>query len=204
MMPLDDRRIRVSNEQLRLNRVAALKAALSMHASIRGDLGLERGEDRKDTFTQDELEIRQTAETFAAWLNGTARIRIVPGPIINQDSGQQRSPLPFTGANVSQIHDNENTSFTVKTEDGKGFETADAITWALTPDDGTVLTWSPSADGRTINVSAVAPGSVAGTVTDTQAFGPDGVTPLSATFTIDVLVGGTATITVEQGAVTVQ
>lgn len=190
-------------EQFRLNRVAALEAAVRFHESV-GDLGLQCGVDADTTITHGELLVRQTATTFLTWLNGAVSITLTTGPTINQDTGQIGDPPILTGDNMAQIHDNENTSFTVKTADGKGFETPDAVTWQIAPDDGSIITWSTSADGKTINVVAVAPGTVTGTVTDTQAFGPDGTTPLSASFTIDVLVGGTATITVEQGPVTVQ
>lgn len=190
-------------EQFRLNRVAALEAAVRFHESV-GDLELRCGEAADTTISRGELAVRETAATFLAWLNGSTSISLIAGPTINQDTGRISDPPILTGDNMAQIHDNENTSFTVKTKDNKGFETADAITWQIAPDDGSIITWSTSEDGKTINVVSVAPGTVTGTVTDTQAFGPDGVTPLSASFTIDVLVGGTATIDVEQGPVTVQ
>lgn len=191
------------NEQLRLNRVAALEAAVRFHESV-GDLKLLCGVGADTTISKGELVVRETATTFLMWLNGATSINLIAGPTINQDTGRITDPPTLTGDNMAQIHDNENTSFTVKSEDGKGFETADTVTWQIAPDDGSVITWSTSEDGKTINVVSVAPGTVSGTVTDTQAFGPDGTTPLSATFTIDVLVGGTATISVEQGPVTVQ
>lgn len=52
--------------------MAALDAALRMHLGIHGDLRLQPGTARADTFTAAEDEIRATAETFAAWLRGTA------------------------------------------------------------------------------------------------------------------------------------
>lgn len=192
------------NEQLRLNRVAALEAAVELHATVRGDFHLFPGVDAGVTFDRIETEVRHTAETFAAWLYGTSQLVITQGPIINQQTGDSRSPSPAPGDTMAQIHDNEDTSFIVEPKDPKGFPTSgDAITWDINPDDGSVVTKTVSADGLTLSVSAVAPGTVTGRVTDASANGADG-NPLSASFTVDVVTAGTATIDIQQGPVTVQ
>lgn len=176
-------------------RETALTAAVTMHAAINGDLTLRRGIDRQDTITDAENEIRSTADLFAAWLIGTTRISFTRGPVTDQTTGQ---PTGTTNEGVPvQIHDNEKFDLTVATKDAKGFDTADQIDWAV--DDDTVVTLNVSPDGRTCTVVAGNPGSAVITVTD-NAVDP----ALSATEAVDVVTGGTATITFTEGPVTLQ
>jgi hypothetical protein len=166
-----------------LAREQALRAALDLHrASL----------DRPGTIGDAEDAVRATAETFTAWLLGTTRIRLTRSPITSQTTGQPAGQAP-EGATV-QIHDDETFTLTVNTRDARGFETADTIDWAV--DNGDVLSLQISDDSRSCRVVAGTPGSAVVTVTDT-AIDPQ----LSATEAVDVVPGGTATITLTEGPV---
>lgn len=177
-------------------RQAALEASVAMHLGIRGDLRLRPGVDRAVTLAAAEDEIRATAETFAAWIYGTTTLRLSAGPITKQATGEPAG-TPNPQGDAVQIHDDEQFTLTVDTKDAKGFETADDISWLV--DDGTTVSLSVSEDGRTCTVVAGSPGSAVITVTDNST------TPaLVATEAVDVVPGGTATITLTEGDVTKQ
>lgn len=181
------------NDATALAREHALRAALELHLGIDGELTLQPGVDKRATIAAVEDDIRSTAETFAAWLLGTTSIRLTRGPITKQQPpGLFAAPNP-EGVPV-QIHDDEKFTLTVHTQDAKGFETSDAIDW--TADNTDVVTLQVSDDGRSCTVVAGNPGSAVITVTDTST-DPQ----LSATEAVDVVAGGTATITLTEGPV---
>lgn len=136
-------------------------------------------------------DLLNAAESINAWLIGTTQIKLTAGPAVDQLTGQ--STGTDIGRNPMQIHDNEKFNLAVNTEDAKGFETADAVTWAE-DQNGAVITLTVADDGRSCEVVAVAPGSAVVTVTDATA-------NLSATESVDVVAGGTATIAFVEGAV---
>jgi hypothetical protein len=177
-------------------RQAALDASLRLHAQIEGEFALRPGVDRNETTLDAEFDVRSTAETFYAWLNGTTHLSLERGPVTKQTSGSPASTT-LNEENAVQIHDDEQFTLTVHTTDSKGFETADQIDWAV--DDETVATLQVSADGRTCTVLAGTPGSAVITVTDSAT---DPV--LSATEAVDVVAGGTATISLTEGDVSKQ
>lgn len=183
------------NDHATMLRQTALGAALKLHASILGDLMLQPGVAREQTITQAENEIRDTGEIFFAWLNGTTRITLTRGPVTNQAGAVTDTNI--NEENPVQIHDDEKFDLTVHTTDAKGFETADAIDWAV--DDTSVVTLTVSADGRSCTVVAGSPGSAVITVTDNAT-----TPPLSATEAVDVVPGGTATISLTEGPVSKQ
>lgn len=172
-------------------REIALQAALELHAGIDGEFALQLGVGKESTVAAAENAVRSTAETFAAWLLGTTRIALVRGQVVSQTTGQPTG-TPSEGAPM-QIHDNEKFALTVDTKDAKGFETADSITWSA-DDNGAVIELQVSDDSRSCEVVAVAPGSAVITVSDDAA-------GLSATEAVDVVAGGTATISLVEGAV---
>lgn len=173
-------------------RIAALQAAVDTHARI---LRLCPGVDRAATIAQAETTIRHTADTYLAWLRGTVRLRLTPGPIQDQATGLPTgSPHP-EGDNPMQLHDNEKVTYTADTEDAKGIDTVETIEWTI--DNTGVATINVSDDTRTCEVVAGVPGSAILTA-NIPALG------LSATEAIDVVPGGTATITLVPGDVTEQ
>lgn len=176
------------------DREHALRAAVELHTAIDGDLALQVGVDRAVTIAQAEDEVRGTAEVLAAWLAGTTRIRLTRGPILNRTTGQPAS-TSNEGA-VVQIHDDEKFTLTVDTRDARGFETSDAIDWSESSA-GSVISLVVSDDGRSCTVLATAPGVGAMvTATDNTV-----VPPLTVTEAVDVVPGGTATITLTEGPV---
>ena len=184
------------NDHASTLRRAALDASLRLHAQIEGEFVLERGISGAGTVMNAEAEIRDTAETFYAWLNGTIHLSLEHGPVTKQTPG---SPAGTTlnEENAVQIHDDEKFTLSVRTVDAKGFETADQIDWTV--DDTAVVTLNVSEDGRSCEVLAGQPGSAVITVTDSAT---DPV--LSATEAVDVVAGGTATITLTEGEVSKQ
>jgi hypothetical protein len=176
-------------------RQAALDAALELHINM-GGLRLCEGVSREQTITDAEQAVRETAETFAAWLNGTVRLLVTRSAVTKQTPG---SPAGTTlnEENAVQIHDDEQFTLSVHTTDAKGFETADQIDWAV--DNTDAVTLQVSDDGRSCTVVAGQPGSAVITVTDSAT---DPV--LSATEAVDVVAGGTATITLTEGDVSKQ
>lgn len=174
-------------------RIAALQAAVTTHVSL-GSLMLCPGVDRADTIAQAETDIRHTADTFLAWLQGTVRLRLTPGPIQDQSTGAPTgSPVPE--GDTMQLHDNEKCTITADTEDAKGFDTVESIAWSIS--DEAVAGLVISEDTRSCTVVAGAPGSAVLTA-DIPSLG------LSATLAIDVVPGGTATIELVPGEVSEQ
>lgn len=176
-------------------RLTALQAAVDLHVGT-GAFRLQPGVDRTVTIAQAETAVRLTADIFWAWAAGTTRIRLTPGPVTSQATGLPTG-TPTTEGNTMQLHDDEQVTYTVDTEDAKGFDTDETLEWAA--DNADVVTLVPGENGRTCTVLAGAPGSAIITVT-----APNLDPPLSATEAIDVLPGGTATITLTAGDVTKQ
>jgi len=183
------------NSPIRRAREQALDGALRLHRGTHTDLHLEPGVDREDTTTETRAAVLHTADLFAAWLLGTTTIRLTAGPVLSQQTGQPTGTTPE--GNTMQIHDDERFTYTVDTEDAKGFDTADRIEWSV--DNPDVVTLAPGENGRTCDVIAGVPGSAVITVIDL-----DTDPQLSATAAVDVLPGGTATIELAAGEVTKQ
>lgn len=176
-------------------RTAALDAAVRMHSHL--GLTLLPGVDADITITQAEQAIRRTADTFAAWINGTTRIRLTAGAVVDQATGAPTgTPNPSEGEiTMAQLHDNEKFTVTADTEDAKGYDTAETIEWSI--DDSDVASLVVSDDTKSVDVIAGSPGSAVLTAS-IPALG------LSATLAVDVVPGGTATIELAVGEVSEQ
>ncbi|WP_157253228.1 hypothetical protein [Nonomuraea typhae] len=168
-------------------RAAALNAAVAVHAAF--GLRLHRGVDRDITARQAELAIRRTADVFAAWLAGTSRIRLVPGPVVNEWTGE---PVDHIQGAIMQMNTGQKCSIVCDTEDAAGYDTVETIEWSL--DNPDVATLQVSEDTRTCTVVSGAPGSAVLTAS-IPALG------LSATLAVDVVPAGTATIELVPGEV---
>ncbi|WP_147269057.1 hypothetical protein [Sphaerisporangium album] len=171
-------------------RIAALQAAVDTHVRL-GSLTLCPGVDRAATIAQAETNIRRTAQTYLAWLQGTVRLRLIPGPIRSQSTGAPTG-TPIPEGETVQLHDDEEITYTVDTEDAKGFDTPETITWSV--DNPEVATLRVAEDTRSADVIAGVPGSA--TVTASIP-----ALDLSVTEAIDVVPGGTATIKMVPGEV---
>jgi hypothetical protein len=175
-------------------REAGLAAAVGLFQATHISFQITVGYSPQSTIVQDPLtEIRSNAEVFAAWVLGTTHLAVIRGSVVSQATGQ--STGTSNQGDSMQIHDDEKVTLSVDTKDAKGFETADAVSWTI--DDGSVASLTVSEDGRSCTVVANVPGSAVVTVADADA-------GLSATEAIDVVAGGTATITVVEGDVTKQ
>jgi hypothetical protein len=175
-------------------RLDALKLALDMHRSA-GDLFLTVGVDQATTIAIDEAAVLSTADRFWAWTQGTIRVRLIAGPIRSQATGQFiRTPTP---GDTMQLHDDEQVTYSLDTEDAKGYDTPDGATWETSDD--AVASLAVSEDGRSCTVIAGVPGSATLTATI-----PGTDPALFATEAIDVIPGGVAVVKLTAGDVTKQ
>lgn len=172
------------------NRATALRVAADLCIAA-GVVRLHRGIDAEVSLDASIEATLTTAEQLLAWLNGPLSIHLHAGVIRDQTTGLP-SGATSTGGTM-QLHDNEQFDLSASTEDAKGFETADTLTW--TADDETVVTLNVSDDTKTCTVIAGAPGSTVITVTDGTN---------SATEAVDVITGDTTAIVLGEGAVTEQ
>lgn len=155
-------------------RIAALAAAVVMHRDEPADA---------DT-------VRSTADLLAAWLEGTTRLRLTPGPIAEEDATAPDG-APSSGGNV-QINTGQKITYTVDTEDASGYDTNETIEWSV--DNEEVATLTVSEDTHSATVVSGAPGSAVLTASIPNL-------GLSASEIIEVVPAGTATITLVPGDV---
>lgn len=143
-------------------------------------------------------QVLQTAVDFYGFLVGPASISLEYGPIVGQSTDL---PTGKNGSAMTQLHDDEQFTVSIDAQDAKGAEVADDPT--STTDDPT---WSSSdetvftllVDGgnpRLATVVAGLPGSAVGSVT---------IGAVTATFAVDVVPAGVATISVVTGDPTPQ
>lgn len=128
----------------------------------------------------------------------TVKIDLIVGPVMEQTTGQFTLHIQQEGPDM-QITDTQKFSYTLNTSDSKGAKTTETAEWTVLPDDGTVATIAVSEDTQSLEVVAVGTGTLQGTVTL-----PNLDPPLSASFVVDVVAGGTTTINLEAGEVTEQ
>ncbi|MEV0584121.1 hypothetical protein [Nonomuraea sp. NPDC050310] len=168
-------------------RAAALAAAVEMHVAL-GTHHLQLGVDREETTTEAENAIRVTASKFAAWLAGTARMHLIPGPVVDEATGE----TIHEGVDPMQMNTGQKFTVECDTEDAAGFDTVESIEWSI--DNADVATLQVSEDTRSCTVVSGAPGSAVLTAS-IAALG------LSATLAVDVVPAGTATIELVAGDV---
>jgi hypothetical protein len=141
--------------------------------------------------------VRDSADLLYAWLAGSQLLTLIEGPVMSQSTGLPTGTTHQPGE-IMQIHDDEKFTLTVDTKDAKGFETADTVAWT-SDDNGAVVSLTVAADGRSCTVTAVAPGHVTITATDSA------VTPaLTVTEAVDVVTEATSAIALVEGPVTKQ
>lgn len=175
-------------------RLTALQAAVDLHVGT-GAFTLQPGVDRTVTIAQAETAVRHTADIFWAWAAGTTSLRITPGPVTSQTTGL---PTGTTSeGNTMQLHDDEQVTYSLDTEDAKGYDTPDGATWETSDD--TIASLAVSDDGRSCTVIAGVPGSATLTATI-----PGTDPALFATEAIDVIPGGVAVVKLTAGDVTKQ
>lgn len=156
-----------------------------MHLIV-GDLRVQCGVDREETVANAELVVRRTADKFAAWINGTTRLHLIPGPVVDEATGAPAGAIN-QGDSMAQLNTGQKIDVTADTEDAAGYDTAETIEWSI--DNSDVASLTVSEDGKTCTVVSGAPGSAVLT-----ASLPNLDPPLSATLAVDVVPAGTATI----------
>lgn len=138
------------------------------------------------------------ADVFVRWLRRPVRIKFGPATVTEQDTSEIVSTA---GGSMATIDTSQVVTWTVDTEDDRGFDVTTPI--EVTNSDDTVATvvYNPPADGElgTIVATAVAPGSTLITVT------APGTDPLvTGSLNVDVVPGGVATIEFGEPEVTEQ
>lgn len=170
-------------------RAAALAAAVELHTAL-GTHHLQIGVDREETIGLAEEAVRETANNFYAWIAGTSRIRLHPGPVLDEETG---NTVRFDhGGTTVQINTGQKFTVTCDTEDAAGYDTPEQIEWSMS--DEAVATLEVSEDTKEVTVVSGAPGSA---VLTARVVGLE----LSATLAVDVVPAGTATIELVPGDV---
>lgn len=124
------------------------------------------------------------------WLSPTT-VRVSRGLIHKQDGSAP--PREQEGSSMTQLHDDEQTTYTLDALDAKGY-TVSGQDFEATVDDSSVLAVTKQDDGSFLAVSG-APGSAVITFTDGD---------LTVTEAVDVVPGDVATIQVTAGDITKQ
>jgi hypothetical protein len=176
------------SEDVRVQRARALDLAVALWEGEA--FGAETDRADPDTATQDMLA---TATAIYRWLTGPVAFVITIGPVLSQSTGE---PTGRTmGGTPMQLHDDEQVALSVGVFDAKGAEitddpatTNDDLVWSF--DNPDVATLEVSADTRTCTVVAGLPGSGTGTVV---------LGAVAASFAVDVVPAGAATITITEG-----
>lgn len=169
-------------------KAVALEQAVTLHTAM-GTHHLQLGVDADETVTKAETAILRTADRFAAWLAGTKRIRLIPGPVVNEATGET---ISHEGTNPMQMNTGQKFSVECDTEDAAGFDTVEQIEWSI--DNEAVASLQVSDDTRTCTVVSGEPGSAVLTASIAAL-------NLSATLAVDVVPAGTATIELVPGDV---
>jgi hypothetical protein len=182
---LSPEEIRVPLSERSARRAAALAAAIDTHQLV-GDLAMRWGDDREDAADHARLAVRRTADLYAAWIDGTTRVRLIPGLVVDEASGAPAGAFTH-GDTMAQLNTGQKFDVTADTEDAAGYDTAETIEWSIS--DEAVATLQVSEDTKTCTVVSGAPGSAVLTATL-----PNMDPPLSATLAVDVVPAGTATI----------
>lgn len=166
-------------------RALALTEAARLHAESFGDVQFEEG----------RREVLKTATAFYSFLIGPASAVVEFGPIVKQDTLE---PTGKAGSIMAQIQDDEEFDLTIPSvADAKGAQIPDLPGLADDPtfvsSDESVFTYRIfTEDPRKATVVAGLPGSAVGTVT---------IGPVVVTHAVDVVPGGVATVTIEEGEV---
>lgn len=169
-------------------RAAALEQAVRLHTSL-GTHRLLPGVDAEETTATSVALIRDTAEDFAAFICGTRRIRLTPGPVVDEATG---ATISTDQGDPMQINTGQKFSVECDTEDAAGYDTIEQIEWSI--DNEAVATLQVSDDTRSCTVVSGSPGSA---VLTARIPAMD----LSATLAVDVVPAGTATIELVPGDV---
>ncbi|WP_436759314.1 hypothetical protein [Streptosporangium sp. V21-05] len=185
-MPLTDRA---------LARAAAVHAAALLH----GPICLEPGVDRAVTEHVAQAAIRRLADGLAAYVLGTTRIFLTPGPVVDEAKPVPTGTITHQEGNtMTQMNTGHQFQLSIDAKDAAGFPTRPNVQWSI--DDPAVAELRVSEDEQTCVVVSGAPGSAVLTVT-IEDENSEGQEPLSATHAIDVVPAGTATIELVAGDV---
>jgi hypothetical protein len=157
---------------------------------LHGPLVLLPGIDRAATEHAAQEAIRRLADGLAAYVLGTTRIHLTPGPVVDEASGNPAETTP--GGEKMQINTGQQVTYTADTEDAAGYDTVENIEWSV--DNGDVVALRVSEDTRSCTVVSGAPGSALLTARIASL-------GLEVTEAVDVVPAGTATIKLVAGDV---
>lgn len=175
----------------------ARQTALLAAAALHGPIVLQPGVDRHVTERTAQEEIRRLAASLAAYVLGTASIRLIPGPVVGEASRNVPSGThPKEGNTMTQMNTGHKFELSIDARDAAGYPTQPNVTWTIEPAE--VAELQVSEDEQTCVVVSGAPGSAVLTVSiETE----EGQEALSATHAVDVVPANTATIQLVAGDV---
>lgn len=178
------------------NRALALGLGYQLIKDL-DEVHLTCGIDRATTIARIETDVRNSAETWLAWLRGPATLRLTAGIVRKQSTGLP-SGTPTPQGDTMQIHDDEEFDLTLEELDAKGFATSTQTPPTWTSSDETVVPLAVSADAKTFTVVAGNPGSSVVTASVTL---DDGTVLPDTTYAVDVTPAGVATVNMVAGPV---
>ncbi|WP_326646699.1 hypothetical protein OG884_18910 [Streptosporangium sp. NBC_01755] len=180
------------------DRAQARAAALHAAAVLHGPLTLLPGVDRQVAERAAQESIRRLADGLAAYVLGTTRIHLIPGPVVDEAADVPPGTPQREGEVMTQMNTGHKFELSIDARDAAGFPTRPNVTWSI--DDPSVAELQVAEDEQTCVVVSGAPGSAVLTVTieDETAEGQE---PLSVTHAVDVVPAGTATIELVAGEV---
>lgn len=176
----------------------ARQTALLAAAALHGPVVLQPGVDREVTYRAAQQEIRRIAAGLSAYVLGTASIRLIPGPVVDEGEDVPSGTPRREGVVMTQMNTSKKFTLSIAAKDAAGFATTPNVTWTI--DNPDVAELQVAEDEQTCVVVSGAPGSAVLTVTieDENAEGEE---PLSVTHAVDVVPAGTATIELVAGDV---
>lgn len=145
-----------------------------------------------------DASVRATASSLYRWLTGPVAIRIHPGPVVDQDTGEviHHHERGHHVATTLDLQDNQNDTLTIAETDSKGQPASDQIVWTV--DNPSIVSITPSADTMSCALSALAVGTANVTAADANN---------SAVFDVEAVVvtaGPATTLTITAGTPTAQ
>ena len=105
----------------RTEREAALDAAFRLHEMV-GGLRVQRGVARAETVAEAEDAVRATADLFAAWIEGPIELLMIPGPVVDEQTGLP-TDTQQKGTDTMQMNTGQAFTFTLKGRDRSGYIT---------------------------------------------------------------------------------
>jgi len=171
-------------------RAVALQEARAAAGMLFGQIAFRRGIDLEDGLEQALDAVDQVYQGFLAMLAGTSRMSVELGTPREQNTTHPDSERGL----MATITDTQEFDVTITTADGRGFATADALTYEVDDEAVVSVVGATDEDSHTATVRAGAPGSALVTITDSAV-----TPPLTAAVAVTVTAGPTVAVNITEG-----